>query len=273
MATYTPIGATAAMFEPQQAQVGNFLQVCARFNDNIGNREGPHCVQSASTVTNVNDAPTGLPALVQVTTPGNSVNRVTDDNGMVLPAPSSLPQHQQFISVLSTAGGAADFNSGPVMDEDGLPEFDRRAFWTHSIQRSTAASGMPWAEAQYSSGASATAGAYTISEADVAAGFMRTCVFYVDNHGTLEGVRGRSPVAVTMDFNPVTEITPAERLNGLLCSDPVSVTDVNTAPSPGESTVSVFNSATAEFPYIFTLDDFPFTDTDVPDDPAGQTSP
>ena len=60
-------GATAATFTPLQAQVGMYIRVCARFNDGLGNPEGPLC-STGMQVTNVNDAPTSADASVDVFT-------------------------------------------------------------------------------------------------------------------------------------------------------------------------------------------------------------
>ena len=78
--TYTAIDmATNAAFTPLQAHVGMFLQVCASFMDMASTpNEEERCLQIATAVANVNDAPVGLPNTIYVPAGGNYTFSVAD---------------------------------------------------------------------------------------------------------------------------------------------------------------------------------------------------
>ena len=255
-ASYAPISAaTSARFSPEQAQVDHFLRVCASFTDTVGNREGPLCVNSSAPVTNTNDAPTGMPWLALVTIANSAV--VPESSGN---PPSSLAQNQQVISVLSSAGEVVSGTTGPVMDDDGLPDYADRHLWAQSIQTGPSDSG-PWTEVNFETGGGFSSTVHTITQADADMGYMRTCVFYEDNYGGLEGVSDKIAAAVS-PTNLRDEITEAQRLGGTLCSTPLAVANVNDAPVPADADVMVFFNATQTAPHTLGIGLFNFTDAD-----------
>ena len=161
--TYTDIsgnGADSATFTPQQAHVGQFLQVCASFTDRHGNSEGPLCTQIATAVANVNDAPTGA-ITIQArgdTTATTSLTVVTIG---------------AEYDVGETTGG------GNIADPNGNPTSLRKSW-----QRSS--DGTTWTEAA----TFVTDGgenSYTVVEDDRTAGNLRACVFFTDGGGNAEG--------------------------------------------------------------------------------------
>ena len=209
--TYTDItgnGAATATFTPQQAQVGQFLQVCASFTDNATHSE-QRCLQIADAVANVNDAPTGTPAWTN--SAGEVVTALTED---------------QTYSVTATSNGGND-TTGRVMDEDGLPDPDPAAgiapadhfIATYSFQRKVSGTNpATWHEVQYATPATAsTTASYTLGDADVDAGAMRVCMFYTDKQGAAEG--GTATDAMT------------RASTATLCSAEAQVANVNDLPT------------------------------------------
>ena len=231
-AAFAPVsGATAADFTPLAAHIGNFLRVCARFDDGAGNPEGPLCQTAAAAIIATNDAPTGRPHISVIRFDADSKQETVEAR------PRSLAQGQIVATAFFSTSGST------VEDEEGI---DSGSMWRQSLQTATAASGAQWGEVYTAVANNRDTISYTITQADTGR-FMRSCVFYTDEGGTAEG--GDSATA-------------EDRVAGTLCSAALAVANVNDAPVAGERTIEVSTAADAGAPHTFTLDDFPYTDAD-----------
>ena len=252
--------APMATYTITQADVdAGMMRVCMFYTDEQGTAEGGPdtngstlCTREAS-VDNVNDDPTGMPWLALAARIGNAI--VPDSSGN---PPSALDQKQTVISVISTGGAVVAGTTGPVLDEDGVPMpgpgTSARMRLAQSIQSSDTASG-PWSEVHFSLGDAYRDMLYNISQDAANAGYLRTCIFYLDNYDRLEGIPGK-----TSATDLETDVTPEERLAGSLCSTPLAVSNANDAPMAVANTVNVFFTRDADDPHVFMADDFPFTD-------------
>ena len=236
--TFTDIAsADAAAFTPLQAQVGQFLRVCADFADDTGNAEQVCAISDA--VANVNDPPSGRPGIV-------ILQQVPLQGVTTIPVMVANPTE---IAEGDWVGTAFTDHSGTVMDEDGTSG----VAWRYSLQSSTAASGAPWEEPSilHSSGLGSqmTPHRLRISQSTANAGWLRACVFYIDGQGTQEGGPAMTAEQRTSDA-------------ATLCSEPLPVRNVNDAPQARDHQVYVLASTTAENALVFTAAHFPFTDED-----------
>ncbi len=111
---YTPVHPLAPTFTPLQAHVGKFLQICVRFRDNANNDE-ERCLQIATAVANVDDAPVSLDNTIYIA-PGTTFYRFKttdfpfeDEDGDVLTA----------LEILTLpANGTLETNGGRILQEN-----------------------------------------------------------------------------------------------------------------------------------------------------------
>ena len=244
----TASGTTSSTFTPGDNEAGRFLRLCMSFDDRAGNDEGKFCTSGAA-VVNVNDEPEGVPYLVD----GMVVDSGTFSADSPT-APASLTEDDLIATVLSTSGSAAGTDGGgPVMDDDGVPLKSSKT-WRQSIQSGSSASG-PWVE-RTNKTANQNPTWYALVQEDVNRGWVRSCAFYVDGHGTLEG----APAGSTADDhnNDHAMLDEEDRLNGSLCSVPVRVNNLNDAPVAVDSLRSVAPGASR----AFVITDFDYEDED-----------
>ena len=233
---YTDIsgnGAATDTFTPQQAHVGQFLQVCASFTDSTDTSE-QRCLQMATAVANVNDAP------------GGRVGINTSDNSASTTALTALTEGTAY-SLAATTGG------GTLADPDGLPTGTAKYIDSGegiSWQTAATANG-PWTEVRITSDHLANGGgaSYTPAQAQVD-GYVRVCLFYRDLFDHLEG--GDSSTAATR----------AAADSQHTCSTALQVANANDAPVARDHSINVSVDADMGEPYNFTAADFPFTDED-----------
>ena len=157
-------GATSASHTPGDAEVGRLLRACLSFNDehSTANAEGPLC-STGRVVTNVNDAPTGQPAVFAI------------GRGVV---------ENEILGVDASDLGDADGRSTLVFwqwqqaDPDGTDP--------------TMADAATWANIE-----GATGDSFTPDDAQVGK-FLRICGSYVDNRNTAEGPVCSNPTATAV---------------------------------------------------------------------------
>ena len=213
--TFTDIaGATSASFKPLQEHVGSYLKVCATYTGSMAADETP-CWSSVDTVQNVNDLPTGRPTIV-----------------------ANKKSHTEVGYGEHYRPGIASYGA-MMADEDGLPgdsEYERRNNSKTSFQTVSNVND-PWTEVHF--GEDWSTGVHWVSQADLEAGFLRICIAYTDLKGTAEG-------------GPFS--TPAERINGTLCSDAAQIR----SPVPVASSITLPANKT----HKFSVDNFNFRDAE-----------
>ena len=221
--TYTAItgnGADTAAFTPQQAHVGMFLQACVTFDDNAGNTETDICAQLAHAVVNVNDAPTGDIFLVNTNSRGAVVTSATEDKEM-------------FTAITSTGRAlyGTEVTDGRLKDADGFAFGGNgrdNNLHTISWQRGTTVSSTTtWAEILWGPDTTADDNwgiPYTPVDADVGSNIqIRSCIFYVDAQGTLEGSPTDTDAAIA-------DVDESERTRGTICTTGIPVNGINDDP-------------------------------------------
>ena len=188
-------------FTAMQADVGSFVRVCVSYEDDGGNQHDFCSPTHPNPIANNNDAPTGDIFLSRVSCTDQAQSITVDHHGI------STVDEDQCIATSLTTGGAT------MMDEDGFDE-DK---WQQSIQTSTAMSGADWTEvAEFTRNTDIPGmpgkptARYAVTQADVNAGFIRSCIFYTDGQGGTNGgtaTDGTTRAATANWCTPVIDVT------------------------------------------------------------------
>ena len=210
-----------------------------------GRLAGTICSQSVAVRRAPNIPPTGAPVLaVPAETP------LTSTTTSHVPLVGNAREGIGYIAIITSGGGT-------VEDEDGLPpSFSKR--YQVSVQTAADAAG-PWSEIEFSDERILHA-----PEQAQTGMYIRHCIFYLDDRGTVEGFGPDEVVAtvVVNNFDEVGASTRQQRETATLCTAPVMVDNVNDAPEALRSSVTATLAHTETSPFVFSAEDFGFTDED-----------
>ena len=223
-----------------------YMRVCLFYRDVHEMREGGASATEAErlagtvctlavAVRGINSAPTGAPLLV---------------NANFSPLQGNAKEDSDYIAIITSRGGT-------VADAEGMPPTTTSNYQT-SVQTAASANG-PWNEIEFE----AKRLVHEPGQAQVGQ-WLRHCIFYVDNSDNVEGFAPGANVPTTTANNvavPGTSI-PALREAGTLCTAPVMVDNVNDAPEALRSSVTATLAHTETSPFVFSAEDFGFTDED-----------
>ena len=229
-------GANSNTWTPTNADVGNILVACVRYIDDFGAAERA-CTSMQQTV-GVNSPPTGRIAIQPHLSQLSGITAPPRTNASF----TTVVQGVRYTMADTTHGGN-------LADADGLPTGSGRYTAGNegiSWQSGTSANG-PWTERDKDS--DSINNGYIPDAGDAAAGWMRVCLFYEDEQGTVEGGDSTSAATRALADSDST------------CSPAATVQNVNDAPTANSSSIGAPMGGS----YTFNLADFTYTDPDGDD--------